>query len=82
MLYSGQPLVIPADETGLPLTDLPLPLARFEMTPAEQGRTSALRIVTLQPTRLEVRFMNKPLLIFSDEAQVTHTALLGIDAFG
>lgn len=80
MLYSGQPLVIPADETGLPLTDLPLPLARFEMTPAEQGRTSALRIVTLQPTRLEVRFMNKPLLIFSDEAQVTHTALLGIDA--
>jgi murein DD-endopeptidase MepM/ murein hydrolase activator NlpD len=80
LLYIGQPLVIPADENSFPLTDLPAPLARFEMTPAEQGRTSALRIVTLQPTRLEITFMGKPVIVFSDEAQVTHVALLGVDA--
>jgi murein DD-endopeptidase MepM/ murein hydrolase activator NlpD len=79
-LYVGQPLVIPADEHSFPLTDLPAPLARFEMTPAEQGRTSALRIVTLQPTRLEITFMDKPVSVFSDEARVTHVALLGVDA--
>ncbi len=79
-LYVGQPLIIPSDENGLPLTDLPAPLARFEMTPAEQGRTSALRIITLAPTRLAVSFMGKPVTVFSDQAQVMHTALLGISA--
>lgn len=79
MLYIGQPLIIPTDESGVPLTDLPRPFARFEMTSAEQGRTSALRIVTLQPTRLAITFMGKPVTVFSDESGVMHTALLGVD---
>ncbi|MCS6870600.1 MAG: LysM peptidoglycan-binding domain-containing protein [Anaerolineae bacterium] len=80
LLYVGQPLIVPSDENGVPLTDLPVPLARFEMTPAEQGRTSALRIVTLQPTRLEITFMGKSVTVFSDESQTLHTALIGVQA--
>ncbi len=79
-LYVGQRLVIPADENGVPLTDLPYPFARFEMNAAEQGRTLALRIVTLTPTRLDGTFMGKALTVFSDDSRVTHTVLFGVDA--
>lgn len=78
LLYIGQPLIVPSDENGVPLTDLPFPLARFEMTPVEQGRTSALRLITQEPTRLAITFMGKPVTVFSDEAGVTHTALLAV----
>lgn len=78
LLYISQPLIVPSDENGVPLTDLPFPLARFEMTPVEQGRTSTLRLITQEPTRLAITFMGKPVTVFSDEAGVTHTALLAV----
>ncbi len=79
-LFPGQKLIVPGPDDGPALADLPAPLAKFEMAPLAQGRTTALRLVTALPARIDGVFYESPLIIVSDGSRTSHFAMLGADA--
>jgi murein DD-endopeptidase MepM/ murein hydrolase activator NlpD len=82
-IYPGQRLVIPGAQNGPILLDVPLPIDRLALLPAqpEQGRTMELQITTMVSTKLTAHFMGKTLFVASDIARTNHKILFGIDAF-
>lgn len=83
VVFPGQRIVIPGGEDSPALVDVPEPFAQIAMlpAPAEQGRTFMLRVSTQSPARLTGTFMQKPLIVRSDEGLTNHTVLFGVDAF-
>jgi murein DD-endopeptidase MepM/ murein hydrolase activator NlpD len=83
VLVPGQRLAIPGPEDGPEMVDLPAPFARLTMSsvPPEQGRTVRFQVLTLAPALLEGTFMDRSLVVFSDDSHTQHTMLFGVNAF-
>jgi murein DD-endopeptidase MepM/ murein hydrolase activator NlpD len=83
VLVPGQRLAIPGPDDGPEMVDLPAPFVRLTMSnvPPEQGRTIRFQVLTLTPTKLEGTFMDRSLVVFSDDSHTQHTILYGVNAF-
>ncbi len=82
VLFHGQRIVIPGPDDGPALVDVPLPFTSIAMlpAPAEQGRTVLFHLATATPVKLQGTFMDKPLVVYSDDAREKHSVLFGIHA--
>lgn len=82
VIFPGQSLWIPGTNTGETISDLPLPLTAYSLTPtpAIQGQSLAIHITTTGPARLSGVFMGYPLQVATQDGN-QHYALAGIHAF-
>jgi murein DD-endopeptidase MepM/ murein hydrolase activator NlpD len=82
VVFPGQHLVIPGGDDGPALVDVPEPFAQIAMlpAPAEQGRTFTLHLTTQSPVKLTGTFMQRALVVHSDESRTNHTILFGVNS--